>query len=247
MTRGGISHETDRRRGTADSHCNDHQRRASLTRRHSGLRRLGCHGGFLGGEAGPPGDCLRRQQKLRHGNPDRHRHRQDGKVDHGRWQPQPPRDHAERKDRLRRRGQQRHGDPDRHRHRQDGKVDHGRAPPLRRRGHRDHSGREDGLCSRNWPLGHGDPDQDRHQQGRQGDHGRQLYTPAPSRSPRTARPPTSAVDSADSRRHGDPDQHRHQQGRHGDQGRRAGHEPSRSRRTARPPTSPTTRNQSDAR
>jgi len=55
MTRGGISHETDRRRGTADSHCNDHQRRASLTRRHSGLRRLGCHGGFLGGEYGQTG------------------------------------------------------------------------------------------------------------------------------------------------------------------------------------------------
>ena len=39
-------------------------------------------------------------------------------------------------------------------------------------------------------LGHGDPDRDRHQHRRPADHGREL-TQLPSRSRRTARPPTS--------------------------------------------------------
>ena len=55
--------------------------------------------------------------------------------------------------------------------------------------HRDHAGRQDRL-RRQRRLGHGDPDRDRHQHRRPADHGRKR-APMPSRSRRTARPPTS--------------------------------------------------------
>ena len=78
---------------------------------------------------------------------------------------------------------------------------------------RDHAGRQDRL-RRQRRLGHGDPDRDRHQHRRAADHGRK-QPPMPSRSRRTARPPTSPTTLG----HGDPDRDRHQHRRPADHGR----------------------------
>ena len=87
----------------ADGHAGMRRAPAAAAAGRGPKRRPGCHGGLtrLPAEAGSPGDRLRHQLGLGHGDPDPDRHEQGRQGDQDRDPPRCHRDHPGREDRIR--------------------------------------------------------------------------------------------------------------------------------------------------